>query len=145
MENPDIYNLGDEAITAAVTNSVITEGVTAAGVAQALIDRLEGMMAVTLFCEFVYGSGGTTCIVIVQTSINQSDDWIDVARFDFATATRSVVCNLSGLLSKGVTAVAALGSEGVNDGVLGDRLRCKVTSTGTYAGNSSVSVRAAVR
>lgn len=146
MDAPGIYDLGDEAITAALTNSVITEGVSANNVAQAFKDRLEGMTAVTLFCEFIYGAGaGTTCAVIIQTSINQGDDWIDIARFDFTTANRSVVCNLSGLLSKAVTAFAALSSEGVNDGILGDRLRAKVTSTGAYSGNTSVSVRAAIR
>ena len=140
-----IYNLGDASVTAAVTDSVITSGTSAAGATQALIDRLEGMTAATIYAEFSYGSGGTTCAVIVQTSINQGSDWIDVARFDFTTANGTKVANLSGLLSKAVTAVSAISSEGVTDGVLGDRLRCKVTSTGTYAGNTAVSVRAAVR
>lgn len=145
MDNPGIYNLGGRAIAAALTDIVITEGTSESNVPQALVDNLDGMTAVTLFCEFIYGSGGTTCAVIVQTSINQGDDWIDIARFDFMTANRSVVCNLSGLLSKVVTAFAALSSEGVSDGILGDRLRAKVTSTGTYAGNTSIAVRAAVR
>ena len=140
-----IYNLGDATVTAAVTDSVITSGTSAAGAAQSQIDRLEGMTSVTLLAKFVYGSGGTTCAVIVQTSINQGSDWIDVARFDFTTANGTKVANLSGLLSKAVTAVAAIASEGVTDGVLGDRLRCKITSTGTYAGSTTVSVRAAVR
>ncbi len=145
MDNPGIFNLGDAAVTAAVTDSVITSGTSAAGVTQAFIDRLEAMTALTLYAEFAYGSGGTSCAVIVQTSINQGADWIDIARFDFTTANGTKVANLSGLLSKAVTAVAALASEGVNDGVLGDRLRYKITSAGTYAGSTSVSVRAAVR
>lgn len=145
MDNPGIFNLGDATVTAVVTDSVITSGTSAAGVTQALIDRLEGMTAVTVYCEFAYGSGGTTCAAIIQTSINQGSDWIDVARFDFTTANGTKVANLSGLLSKAVTSVAALGSEGVTDGVLGDRLRAKITSTGAYAGSTSVSVRAAVR
>ncbi|NGO50432.1 hypothetical protein [Allomesorhizobium camelthorni] len=145
MERPGIYDLGTATITAAVTDSVITEGVSAAGVAQELIDRLEGMASATLYCEFVYGSGGTTCAVIVQTSINQGSDWIDVCRFDFTTANASKTANLSAEAAAAVAAVAALSVEGKVDGVLGDRLRAKVTSTGTYAGNTSVSVRAAVR
>ncbi len=139
-----IYNLGDSALTAAVTNDVITEGVSAAGVAQSFIDGLDWMAAVTLYANFVYGSGGTTCAAIVQTSIDGAN-WIDIARFDFTTANGTKVANLSGLLSKAVTAVSALSAEGVTDGVLGDRLRCKITSTGTYAGNTTLSVRAAVR
>lgn len=140
-----IYNLGDATIAAAVTDSVITSGVSSAGAAQALIDRLEGMSSVTLFAEFTYGSGGTAVLVVVQTSINQGADWIDVCRFDFATSNASKTANLSAAAAAAVAAVAALGAEGKVDGVLGDRLRCKITTTGTYAGNTSVSVRAAVR
>lgn len=139
-----IFNLGDRAISTALTNEVITEGVSSSGVEQELIDGLDFMAAVTLFVNFTYGSSGTTCIVIVQTSLDGTN-WIDVARFDFATASLAKRCNLSGLTAVGVGSVAALGAEGVLDGILGDRLRCKVTSTGTYAGNTSVSVRAEVR
>jgi hypothetical protein len=137
------YNLGDTAITAALTNSVITAGVSSAGVAQAYVDHLEDMEALSLFVNFVWGSAGTTCIVIVQTTYDDVN-WVDIARFDFATASASKVANLSGFLSKGITSVSALAAEGVNDGVLGSKLRAKVTSTGTYAGNTSVSVRAEV-
>ncbi len=142
--NKGIFNLGDRAITAALTNEVITQGVSPAGVAQAFLDRFEGMTAITLFCNFVYGSGGTTCAVVVQTTFDDVN-WIDIARFDFTTASAAKVANLSGFLSKAVAAVAALSAEGVNDGVLGAKLRARVTSTGTYAGNSSVSCRVAVR
>lgn len=144
MDNAGIFNMGDATVTTAVTDSVITSGTSAAGAAQALIDQLDGMKAVTLHARFIYGSSGTTCAAIVQTSIDQGATWIDVARFDFTTANAQKVINLSGLLSKAVSAVSALGSEGVFDGVLGDRLRCKVTSTGTYVA-STLSVRAAVR
>lgn len=137
----DLIDLGSEEITAAVTDSVITEGASAAGVAQGLIDQLSGVTAVTIQCAFVYGSGGTTCAVTVQTSLDQGASWIDIARFDFTTATAKKVANLSGLYSKAVAAVAALSAEGVTDGVLGDRFRAKVTSTGTYAGSTSVAVR----
>lgn len=139
-----IFNLGDEDITAAVTEKVITEGSSAEGQQQPVIDRLDGMQALTLSVRFSYGSGGSTCAVTVQTSLDQGASWIDIARFDFTTASARKVANLSGLLSKAVTAVAALGAEGVFDGVFGDRLRAVVTSTGTYGG-TSVSVRAHAR
>lgn len=140
-----IYNLGDAAVGAAVTDGVITSGTSASGGAQAFIDRLAGMGAVSLQASFVYGSGGAACVVVVQTSLDQGASWIDVARFDFATANAKKVANVSASGAAAPAAVAALGAEGKLDGILGDRLRCKVTTTGTYAGNSSVSVRAAVR
>ncbi len=139
-----IINLGAASIGAAVTNSVITEGVSSQGVAQEFIGGLDWMAALTLFVNFTYGSGGTTAAVIVQTCID-GVNWIDIARFDFTTASAAKRANLSGLTPVAVGAVAALGSEGVLDGILGDRLRTKITTTGTYGGNTSVAVRAAVR
>lgn len=135
------HSLGDRAISSAVTDLVITEGISAAGADQDYIDGLDWMAAVTLFVNFVYGSGGTTCAVVIQTSI---DDvvWIDVARFDFTTASLSKIANLSGLTPVSAATVATLSSQGQTDGILGDRLRAKITTTGTYAGNTSVSVRA---
>jgi len=140
-----IYNLGDAAIAQAVTDLIITEGVSTSGTPQALIDRLEGMSAVSLQASLVYGSGGTACIVIVQTSLDQGQSWIDVARFDFAQASAKKIANVSAAVAAAPMAVAALGAEGKLDGILGDRLRARVTSTGSYGGNTSISVRAAVR
>jgi hypothetical protein len=102
------------------------------------------MAAVTLFANFTYGSGGSTCIAVVQTTLD-GVNWIDIARFDFATSGDAKRCNLSGLTAVGVAAVAALSAEGVLDGILGDRLRAKITTTGTYAGNTAISIRASAR
>jgi hypothetical protein len=142
--NQGTFDLGSVAVTTAVTNSVITSGVSPAGAAQAFIDRLEGMQNLAIFANFTYGSGGTTCAVVVQTTFDDVN-WIDIARFDFTTASASKVANLSAALSKAVTAVAALGSEGVLDGILGAKLRARVTSTGTYAGNTSIACRVGAR
>lgn len=139
-----IYNLGDRAITGALTDEVITQGVSSAGVAQEFIDGLEWMAAATLFVNFTYGSGGATTLVYVRTTLD-SVNWIDIARFDFAQVSTAKRANLSGLETCSVAAVAALSGEGLLQGILGDRLQVKVTSTGIYAGNTFVSVRAAVR
>jgi hypothetical protein len=128
-----IYSLGDFAITAAG----IYPGTA--------VDNLDGMTALTISGRLAYGSGGTSAIVVVQTSLNQGATWIDVARLDFATAGAEKVVNLSGLTPRTTPlTAAALGAEGCNDGVLGDRLRAVVTVVGTYV-SSTVSVRAAVR
>lgn len=140
-----IYNLGDATITAAVTDLVITGGVSASGVAQEFIDRLGGMSAVTLQARFNYGSGGTTLKVDVETSLDHGVTWVPVARFAFTTSSAVKVANLSGMTPKTPAAVAALSDDAVLDGVLGNRLRARITSTGIYSGNTSVSVRASVR
>jgi hypothetical protein len=84
--------------------------------------QLGGMTAVSL--EVDYG-GGAPCIVKVQTCF-AGGRWRDVARFDFGSKSAVKHCNLEGLLSKPVTPYADLQSEGVNDGILGDALRCVV-------------------
>lgn len=142
MDNPGTYDLGTRAITAALTGEVITSAADAQGATQGYIGNMDGMLAATLSVNFVYGSGGTTCRVAVETTLDQGTTWIEVARFLFATASEHNVINLSGLTA--VTTVytpAALSDDSVKDGVFGDRWRAKVTSTGTYAGNTSVSVR----
>lgn len=145
MDNPGIYNLGDRDITTALTDAAITEGSSAQGAAQSWIDRLAGMESVSLQVDFTYGSGGTTFAVTVQTSLDQGASWIDIARFDFSTSSARKIANISASTASAPAAVAALSSEGKLDGILGDRLRAKATSTGAYAANTSVSVRACVR
>src|SRR5437870_1038545 len=141
-----IYNLGDEAITTAVTNLVITDGVSSSGVAQSYIDGLDFAAAVTLQANFTYGSGGATLKVDVETSLDQGVTWCSIARFAFTTSSAEKIVNLSGLTPvTTVYAPATLSDDAVKDGILGDRLRCRITSTGVYGGNSSISVRAAIR
>lgn len=144
MNGAGIKNLGDRTITTALTDQVITEG-SLNGTNVAYIGNLAGMVSATLYAEFQYGSGGTTCAVIVQTSVNQGDDWIDICRFDFTTANAQKHATVGVFANAAPASLAALASEGKLDHVLGDRLRAKVTSTGTYAGNTSVAIRAAVR
>lgn len=134
MNAPGLYSFGDYTIAAA--------GVQVSDV----IDGLEGIEALTISARLAYGAGGTTVIAVISTSIDQGTTWIEIARLDFATSGLQKVVNLSGLTPRtSPLSVAALGSEGCNDGVLGDRLKCTVTSAGTYTGSTVLSVRAACR
>lgn len=133
ITNPAVYALAVLQITTALTSS-----------AQTAITSLAGATAVSIECSFTYGSGGTTASATIQTSMDGGTTWRDVTRCDFTTATRVAYGNLSGLTAKNVATFAALASEGVNDGLLGDQLRAVVTTTGTYV-NTTLSVRASVR
>jgi hypothetical protein len=142
MDRPGIYSLtendgaSDLAIAAAATTTCD------------VIDELEGMTAVSLQVRFAYGSGGTKVTVYVQTSLDQGASWIDIACVTFTTASGNKALNLSGLTPKTTAATptdGAMTDDTALDGILGDRLRCKVVSTGTYAGSSSLAVRAACR
>lgn len=142
MDNPGLYDLGSRAITAALTEEVITSGVDAQGVAREYLSDLEGMLSATLQVSFTYGSGGSTCKVMIETTLDHGATWVEIARFAFAQASLLKLVNLSGLTPvTTLYAPAALSDDAVKDGLLGDRFRARITSTGTYAGNSSVSVR----
>lgn len=142
MLNPGIYNLGDRAITAALTGEVITTGVSASGGAQEFIDRLEGMSSLLVTANFTWGSGGTSVAAIIQATLD-SVQWFDVCRFDFTTASAAKTATILRSAAAAATMASfALAAEGVNAGRLGGKLRAVLTTIGTYAGNTSISIRA---
>jgi hypothetical protein len=106
---------------------------------------LDGMAALNISARLAYGSGGATITALISTSLDQGTTWTPIARFDFTTVGMQKVANISGFTPVPPYVVAALEAEGIQDGVLGDRLRCDVTSTGGYAGSTVLSIRVAVR
>lgn len=136
MAASGIKDLGDFAITAADTQ------------AGTPVTGLDGMSAATLQLRLAYGSAGTTVRAYVQTSLDQGSTWIDLACVLFGTASEVAVLNFSGLTPKTTAVVptdGAMTDDTAVDGILGDRLRVKVVSTGTYAGSTVLSARASVR
>ncbi len=133
VTNPGVYTLAARQITTALSAE-----------AQTAIADLDGATAVSIDVNFAYGSGGSTAVVVVQTSLDGGTTWRDIAYFSFGTATAVKYANVSGLTAKATGAYAALAADGVNDGLLGNQLRAVITTTGTYA-NTLVTVRASVR
>ncbi len=93
--------------------------------------------------SFTYGSGGTTADAWVQTSLDGGTTWTDIANCHLTTASARKVYNLSSLTP--VTTVytatgGSLASNTAKDGVIGSWLRVKYTTTGTYAGGTSLTV-----
>ena len=128
------FSLGDFSIGAAATQ--VGE----------VVDDLSGALAITLSARLAYGSGGTSCYALVETSLDQGVTWVQIARFDFTTSGLQKVMTVSGLTPRIAAATAgSLAADTALDGTLGDRLRATVVSTGTYAGSTVVSVRANVR
>ncbi len=141
-----IINLGDATISAAVTDLAITSGVNAQSTAIAYVDRLEGMNAASIQANFAYSAGGTSLKVDVETSLDQGSTWLPICRFAFTTASAEKVMTVSGLTPRLAAATpATLSDDTCLDGTLGDRLRSRVTSVGTYTGATIISVRASVR
>jgi hypothetical protein len=77
MENPGPFSLGDLSLTTSVTGSVITSAQDAQQATQAYVSGLDGMFGATLQANFTYGSGGTSCTVTVETTLDQG---VDMAR-----------------------------------------------------------------
>lgn len=111
------------------------------------VDRLEGMKSFSIQANFKYGSGGTSVVVYVQTSLDQGNTPMDVWAQQFATESGVEAVNLddSAVLSPVVPQQQALTPGDTVNGFLGDRLRAVVVVTGTYAGASLLDVRAVVR
>jgi hypothetical protein len=125
-------------ITTAVTGQVSTAVVPSIG-------RSEGL---TLYAVFAYGSSGTTCKCWVQTSLDNGTTWGDIACFSFTTSAANKVLNC--ISGTAITAAATLGDAALTadtavSGVVGPYYRTKITTTGTYAGATSLNVYAVSR
>ena len=75
-------------------------------------------------------------------------DLADIFCAAFTTAAGFKIVNLSGLTPRTTVLTptdATLADDTVVDGVLGDRLRMKITSTGTFGSGSVISARVACR
>ncbi len=120
------------AITAAAADEVV-----------ALDATLYGLKQLAIEANFTYGSGGTDLKVWIQTSLDGGEEWIDIVCFRFLTTSKRVVANVNSQTP--ITTVytptdGSLANDSVKDGILGDRLRIKKTSTGTYAGGTTLAV-----
>jgi hypothetical protein len=135
MDNPGVYSLGDLTITTAQTylgDPVI---------------ELFGMQSALLQLRLAYGSGGSTIRAYVQCSADQST-WYDVACVLFGTASEVALLNLSALTPKTTQVTptdGTLADDTAVDGLITDRMRLKVVSTGTYAGSTVLSARLVAR
>jgi hypothetical protein len=109
------------------------------------IHGLDGMLSATVQRDFRAGTGGTDVRAYLQTSLDWGNTPIDSASFLFTGSSRQVI-NLSTTASVAATPATdgTLTDGQVLNGVLGDRLRVTVVSTGTWS-NTLLAVRAAVR
>lgn len=134
---PATLQLMNETVTTAQTASTKTA-----------VTGLARAKSVALYCNFDYGSGGTSAKVWVQTSFDNGSTWVDIANFAHTTSDLKRAYNLSALTP--VTTVytvtdGSLSDDTCKDGLIGDQLRVKFTSTGTYAGTTTMAVYAIVK
>jgi hypothetical protein len=132
---------------AMLANLTITTAVTAQ-VTAALQARDSNPESVVLQANFTYGSGGTTATAWVQTSFDEGQTWVDIANFAFTTSSARATYNLSALTpvtTQYTPTDGTLASNTAKDGQVGNLFRVKYSSTGTYAGNTTLRIDAIVR
>ena len=125
-------------------SATITTALTADVTAPALVN-LDNYGAVALQCNFTYGAGGTNAKFWVQSSIDGGTTWHDVACFAATTASKKRLYNLSNRTAVSTIATptdGTLADDTSVDGLLGDRLRIKTATTGTYSGSTTVVISA---
>jgi len=127
-------------------NATITTAVTAATTTP--ITGLARAASLAIQCNLGYGSGGTSIDVYVQTSFDGGNTWFDIAEFSMTTSNYNKAYNLTA--NTAVTSVTALtdGSMSANtsqSGLIGDQLRLKYTTVGTYAGSTTLVVSAVAK
>lgn len=125
-----------------LTPTTITTAVT--GITTTPVVLLAGLKYVVAQAIFVYGSGGTTAKAWLQTSFDGGETWVDIMNFAFTTASLSKVSAVNAYIAPASQAFApsdaTLADNTIIQGSLGDRLRLKYTTTGTYAGGTTLAV-----
>lgn len=123
--------------------TTITTAVT--GATGAVFAELDGMLALGVQAVFTYGSGGTTAKFWVQTSLDRGTTWTDIMSFSRTTSSSTKFH----VVSVGIAVAAdqsiqdaSLAANTILNGVLGDRLRVKYSSTGTYGGGTTIKIDA---
>lgn len=122
-------------ITAAITGVVV-----GAALALQLSARYLAAQAI-----FTYGSGGATAKFWVQTSLDGGVTWIDIMSFAFTTATLTKVSGVQLFTALGPAITpgsGALADNTIINGLIGDQIRVLGTTTGTYAGGTSIAITA---
>ena len=132
------------------TLQLMSETITAAQTAstKTAVTGLARAKSAALYCNFDYGSGGTTAKVWVQTSFDGGTTWVDIANFAHTTSDLKRAYNLSALtpITTVYTATdGTLADDTCKDGLIGDHLRVKFTSTGTYGGSTTCAVYAVLK
>lgn len=105
-----------------------------------------GARGLSLLATFVRAGGGTTTKAWVQTSFDGGSTWCDIVNFAFTTTSAQRLASVD----HGIAFTPAAPTDGtladntINNGIFGDRLRVKRTTTGTYTGASSITIYAVV-
>ena len=124
--------------------TIVSETITTAlaAVIRGPISGLYGMKNIAIEANFVHGSAGTSVKAWVQTSLDGGTNWIDIANFAFLVTSARKVTTLA-LATAAATITPSDGTLGDDlevDGILGDMIRVKLTTVGTYATSTTLDI-----
>lgn len=126
-------------ITAAVTGSTSTP----------VYAGIDAPTSVSWQAILAYGSGGTTVKAWLQTSLDGGATWFDIANFAATTANLTKVGSVTTAIAPGTNPATptdgSLADNTTNNGILGQLFRVKYTTTGTYAGGTTLRIVAFFR
>ncbi len=117
----------------------------AAGTVTGIEIPLRDVKHLQIIAKFVRDAGGTDVKVFIQTSLDGGVTFIDLmnVRFTTATATKVSAAHRDTPLAAAITpSDAGLANDVVVNGLIGDRIRAVVVSTGTYTGATTLIVEA---
>lgn len=139
-------NLSDGRTLALLPETTITAAV--AATAGTVFTGLAGMKYLVVYAQMKVGTGGSSIKAYVQTSLDGGTTWIDVMSFAFANtaAVKVSAVSVAVALAAAATGVdGALADNTILNGLLGDRVRVKYVTTGTYSGGTTITVSAVVK
>ncbi len=120
------------------------QSIATAGKVHKLPDECAGLLAE---CIFVDGGGGTTIKVFIQTSFDTiggaTPVWVDIMCFAFTTSAGRKILKVreeTAIVADYVETVDALTDDTAVSGIIGNRLRARIVTTGTYTATSTIDV-----
>lgn len=101
-----------------------------------------GLRALAVEVDFVYGSSGTSLDCFIQTTFDGTN-WFDIMNFAFGTSSdrKAMAVILANVATPQVLTDGTMTNNTSENGLMGDKIRAKVLSVGTYAGGTTLTVR----
>ena len=127
---------------ASIQHLVIDHPVTGAqsiasrGKVHRLPDETAGL---TVMCNWTSGSSGTKATVYIQTCFDNQTTWTDIMAFAFASADAVKYLSVreeTAVVADHVGTADALTDDTAVSGIIGQHVRARIVTTGTYSGAS---------
>ena len=121
-----VFTILNQAISTATSITTVPHG-----------DIPETVKGICMQAAFTYGAGGTSVIAYLQTSLDDGATYFDIACFSFTTSSLTNMYTVNNETARTTAVVptnATLAANTVVNGLVGNHLRVRYVTTGTYTG-----------